>query len=241
MYFYFFINILEKRINKIMILNNIDENSSVIDGMFELMHEVKNSIAVCRGYLDIISCDNNKDIKKYLSIISSEINRSTDIISDFMIYRKSNIIKEIMDIGDLLNNLCYDMDDFVKIHKIKFDYNIMNDDVYIMGDYDKLKQVFINLIKNSIESINSENGKIFINSYLDDKKYNIIIQDNGCGMSDDVLKKVKSSGFTTKVTGSGIGVNFSTYIIEEHSGCIYYYSKVNVGTKVVVQLPIVVL
>ena len=68
-----------------MILNNIEVNSSIVEGMFEMVHEVKNSIAVCRGYLDIIDCNNDKDIDKYISILKSEINRSANISKNVII------------------------------------------------------------------------------------------------------------------------------------------------------------
>ena len=89
-----------------MILNNIDTSSNN-DNFFEVIHEVKNSIAVCRGYLDIIDSDrNNRVDSKYLSIIRGEIDRSSDIIGDFMLYKKTNVIKDIMDVNVLLNDFC---------------------------------------------------------------------------------------------------------------------------------------
>ena len=52
-----------------MILNNVNEKAVEVDGLFEMMHEVKNSIAVCSGYLDIIDSNVGRDINKYLSIL----------------------------------------------------------------------------------------------------------------------------------------------------------------------------
>jgi len=199
-----------------MILNNIKDNSSIVDNLFEIMHEVKNSIAVCRGYLDIIDSNEEGDMNKYLSIIRSEINRSTNIIGDFMLYKRFKVTKEIMDINLMLSDLCNDMKLFVESNRIVFDYEFSNDDIYIEGDYDKLKQVFINLMKNGIESISNDKGRIKFRSFVLDNYCYILISDNGCGMSDDILKKVMKGGFTTKKGGNGIGVNFSNQIIKEH-------------------------
>lgn len=223
-----------------MILNNVKDNSSVVDGFFEIMHEVKNSIAVCRGYLDIIDSNEEGDMNKYLSIIRNEINRSTNIIGEFMLYNKVKVIKEVIDINLLLSDLCNDMKGMIESKNILFDYNIGDDEVYIEGDYDKLGQVFINLIKNSMESI-SVGGKINLISYIKNDWCYILISDNGCGMSSDTLLKIMNGGFSSKENGNGIGVNFCNQIIKKHAGDLEYISRVGEGTKVVVKLPVVML
>ena len=222
--------------------NNTDEKIKVVDELFEMVHEIKNSMAVCRGYLDIIDFSEVIDMKKYLSVIRSEIDRSTDMISNFMLYKKNNVIKENININVLLNDLCSEFEDFIRSKNILFKYNIFNEvNIYIKGDYNKLQQVFINLINNSIESINGKKGVIKVRGYLCKKYYNIFIEDNGCGMSDEVLQMIRLGGFTTKKGGNGIGVTFSKKIIKEHDGEIEYISREKYGTRVIVKLPIVVL
>ena len=71
--------------------------------------------------------------------------------------------------------------------------------------------------------------------------YYIEIIDNGSGMDEETLSRVKEMFFTTKVKGSGLGVSLSNEIIEAHHGSMEYSSKLGKGTKVVVKLPIVVL
>ena len=224
-----------------MIFNNFCESIENRDSIYEMIHEVKNSIAVCRGYLDIIDCNSDGDINKYLSILRKEIVRSTDIISEFMLYRKVNINKEIMDINILLLELCIDIKEFISDKGILFSYDVSENEIYINGDYNKLKQVFINLIKNSVESIIDGNGKISLFSYIKEDYFYIVISDNGVGIADDMMLKIINGGFTTKESGSGIGVSFSNKILHEHGGEIKYKSKVGVGTDVIVKIPIVVL
>ena len=224
-----------------MILNNVEDNSSVVNGFFEIMHEVKNSIAVCRGYLDIIDSNRNWDMNKYLSVMRNEIDRSMDIISEFMLYRKINVVKEIIDINLLLSDLCDDMRLFINNKGIVFECEILDEDIYINGDYNKLKQVFINLIKNGLEAIDKENGKIEIKSYVKDNYYYVLKRDNGCGMNEETLKKIKDVSFTTKKNGNGIGVNICNQIIKEHDGEFVYSSLFGIGTEVIVKIPVSVL
>ena len=120
------------------------------------------------------------------------------------------------------------------------DFHIINDEIYIEGDYNRLKQVFVNLLKNSLEAIEGD-GNIKIITHVLKKKYYIEIIDNGIGMDDETLDKVKEMFFTTKKNGSGLGVSLSNEIIKAHNGSIDYFSRLGNGTKVVVKLPVIVL
>ena len=108
---------------------------------------------------------------------------------------------------------------------------------FILGDFNRLKQVFINLIKNSVESFDKDE-KIVDVKIMDKNKYiSVLISDNGCGMQKDELKQVGTMFYSTKDNGTGIGVSFSKDIIEKHHGKITYYSKYGKGTQVEVLLP----
>ena len=222
-----------------MIINNI--NSGNMNDVFEVIHEVKNSIAVCCGYLDIIDYSGEGDMNKYISIMRKEINRSMEIIGEFMLYRQIMVCKNIMDINELIKEVCNDIGGYVGSKEISFNYEILDEKIYIDGDYNKLKQVFINLIKNGVESINKSDGNIRLFGYVKDNFYYSVIRDNGCGMDSDVLNKVMVGGFTSKIDGNGVGVKFCKKIIMEHNGSIDYESVVGSGTKVIVKLPIVMI
>lgn len=223
-----------------MILNNVKEDSS-IDAVFEVIHEVKNSIAVCRGYLDIIDYDRECDMDKYISIMKKEIGRSMDIIGNFMLFGKFTVCKKNMDINELLCSLCCDIGVFITNMNVLFEYDILDDSIYVDGDCDKLKQVFINLIKNSIESIDKSDGIIKLYGYKKQGYYHVVISDNGCGIDEDSIEKIMLGGFTTKFDGNGIGIKFCKKVILEHNGSIEYKSILGSGTKVIVKLPIVMI
>ena len=128
----------------------------------------------------------------------------------------------------------------MKGNDILLQCRLLKDEVYIEGDYNRLKQVFVNMVKNSLEAIEGD-GKIEIVGHILKGCYYIEIIDNGIGMDEETLSKVKEMFFTTKVKGSGLGVSLSNEIIKAHNGSIDYSSKLGKGTKVVVKLPIVVL
>ena len=121
---------------------------------------------------------------------------------------------------------------------IEVNYDISDEELLIDGDYDRLKQVLINIIKNSCEAVTS-GGVISIKSYLKKSKVVIEIRDNGCGISSCVLNKLGHELVSTKNGCSGLGIKLSYDIVRLHNGCIRYKSKVGVGTLVSIELPII--
>ena len=218
-------------------ISTLEKDKQLKNSLFKITHEVKNPIAVCKGYLDMIDIKNKDKLKKYIPIIKQEIDRSLNIMTDFMEFSKININKEILDINVLLEDIIEELDILINTKNIKLKANITQDEIFTNGDYNRLKQVFINIIKNSIESI-SNNGEIKIITHILKNMYYIEITDTGCGMDEYTLSKVKDLFFTTKKNGSGLGVSLSNEIIKAHNGEIIYTSKENIGTKVVVKLPI---
>lgn len=214
-----------------------EKEKQLKNSLFKITHEVKNPIAVCKGYLDMIDINDKEKTKKYIPIIKQEIKRSLDIMNDFMEFSKIKIDKEIIDINMLLEEITDDLKLLMGNRNIKLTSNCLKDEVYIEGDYNRLKQVFINLVKNSMEAIENE-GKINIITHSLKGYYYIEIIDNGIGMDEETLSKVKEMFYTTKVKGSGLGVSLSNEIIKAHQGTITYTSKLKKGTKVVVKLPI---
>ena len=237
----FFILYLFKLIDKITNLHSevreLEKEKKIKDSLFKLTHEIKNPIAVCNGYLDMIDVNDSKKVAKYIPIIKQEIARSLNIMTDFMEYSKININKEIIDINLLLDDVYDSFKIINKMSNIKLEYKESEDEIYIDGDYNRLKQVILNLIKNSSEAI-VKNGIIKISSEVKDNKYMIYIEDNGSGMDSETLKHIKDLFYTTKEKGSGIGVSLSNEIIKAHNGKLKYSSKLNEGTKVTIILPI---
>jgi len=244
-FIYYFITFtvlyLFKIIEKIESLNStiklLEKDKQIKDALFKLTHEIKNPLAVCKGYLDMINLDNIEKSNKYITIMKQEINRSLNIISDFVEYNKIKVVKEQIDLNMLLEDVYDSFKILVNASNIKLLYNDKNnDDIYIMGDYERLKQVLINLLKNSLESIENK-GKIQIYTKLYKKYIDIVVQDDGKGMDEEVQSKLLEMFYTTKNNGTGLGVSLSNEIIKAHNGKLLYKSKVNTGTIATIRLP----
>jgi len=228
---------LEKVIDIYGTIKVIEYEKDFRNSLFEVTHEIKNPIAVCKGYIDMLDVDNKKQVNKYIPIIKEEIDRTLTLMNDFLNLTKLSINKNIIDISLLLDDVCNCIEPLITNKNIHFMFDIIDDEVFIDGDYDRLKQVFINLIKNSMESINDKIGIIKLKMVVK-KQVIITISDNGCGMSKEVIEKIGSAFYTTKEKGTGLGVKLSTEIIEQHNGSIKYKSKENEGTIVTIKLPL---
>ena len=215
----------------------VQEENKLKNSLFKLTHEIKNPIAVCKGYLDMINLDDSDKSRRYISIIKSEIDRSLNVMSDFMEYSKIKVNKEIIDIVMLLDEVYESFEILLKNKMITFNYRSDYEEVYLYGDYDRLKQVCVNVIKNSIESI-CDGGIISIDVSKTEKEAMIIISDNGIGMNEEELSLVKEMFYTTKKNGTGLGIALSNEIIVAHGGTMTYESEKGIGTKCIIKLPI---
>ena len=229
---------LGERITSLYIdMNKIKEENKLKNSLFKLTHEIKNPLAVCKGYIDMINLDDIDKSKRYVGVIKNEIDRSLNIMNDFMDYSKIKINRELFDMVVLLDDIYDSFKILIDNKNIHFNYNNKYEEIYVMGDYERLKQVFVNIIKNSIEAIDNK-GDVDIVVEKNDKIVEIIVQDNGIGMSEDELSNVKTMFYTTKRDGTGLGVSLSNEIVMAHGGDIIYKSRQGEGTECIVNLPL---
>lgn len=217
-------------------MNKVQEENKLKNSLFKLTHEIKNPLAVCKGYMDMINLNNVDKANKYIKIVKSEIDRSLDVMNDFMEYSKIKVNKEIFDLNILFGEIYDSFNLLLKGRGIKFKYTNDYDELYLWGDYNRLKQVFVNVIKNSVEAI-QDNGIIEMIVSVNKKGVEIIIQDNGIGMSESELEHVYEMFYTSKKNGTGLGVSLSYEIILRHNGSMKYQSVKNEGTKCIIELP----
>ncbi len=232
---------LFKVMDKIESLNTtikmLEKDKKIKDALFKLTHEIKNPLAVCKGYIDMIDLNKEEKALKYINIMKQEINRSLNIISDFVEYNKIKVVKEQIDLNCLLDDVYDSFKILMTNKKIKLEYKNRDDqEIYFNGDYERLKQVIINILKNAYEAC-TENGKVEISSNLYKNYLDILIEDNGIGMDEETLKNIKEMFYTTKQNGTGLGVALSNEIIKSHNGELLFTSEPNKGTKVTIRLP----
>ncbi len=230
-----FLLYLFKKIEQIILLHKAlietNENSKMYESLFKITHEIKNPIAVIKGYLDMYD-ENNENCKKYIPIIKGETNRVLVLLEDFLSINRLKINIDIIDISLLIEEVITNFEPLLQSKHIKVNFN--QDEIYIEADYERLKQVFINLIKNSIEAIN-DNGIIDIFITLKNKYIIINVKDNGIGMTKEEIEKLNYPFYTTKQNGTGLGLYLSKEIIKKHNGTMNFESID--GMNISIKLP----
>lgn len=233
--------ILLKKVEEVLKIKisykDIEYDKQVRTTLFHITHEIKNPIAVCKGYLDMFDIENKNHAKKYIPIMKEEINKTLNILEDFLSMNKIKLNKDLLDINYLLSDFIQNYEQYFKENKVKTDIELTDYEVYMDGDYNKLFQVLLNVIKNSIEA-SKENPKLKIWTEIKDNKFYIYVKDNGEGIPKDVIDKVGEPFFTTKINGTGLGVSLSRGIIESHGGTLSYESELGEYTKTIIMLPI---
>lgn len=235
----YFLNKGEKIVDFNNSLYAIEKEKELRASLFKVTHEIKNPIAVCKGYLDMLDPNDQKKCIKYIPIIKGEINRTLVLMDDFLDYTKIKIEKEELDLVMLLEELDSALKPLFHERKIATNYNIPYEELYMEADYNRLKQVLINIFKNAVEAKDGSKEKSIIEVVVKDlgKDVSIKIKDNGIGMTKEELDKVGQMFFTTKKKGTGLGTCLSKEIIKLHDGNITYSSKKNEWTEVNITLP----
>lgn len=199
-------------------------------------HEVRNPLQVTRGFLQLVAARTDDKNKEYMGIAIEELDRASLIITDFLTFAKPqldefvdlNVSKEISQIEGIIVPLA-------TLHGGRITVSIPND-LFIQGNSSKLKQVLINIIKNSIEAFQVD-GQIHIWSYEKDGEVYIHIKDNGEGIEPAQLTKLGEPYYSTKTKGTGLGLMVTFRIIEIMKGYIEFKSQKYIGTEVVLRFP----
>jgi signal transduction histidine kinase len=199
--------------------------------IYTLAHEIKNPLCVAKGYLEMMNEDN---FQKYKGIIEEEITNSISILDNYMNLGSLSLNKEEMDINLLLLDIKRSMKEYLKKKNIALRIKTIDDEVYLNADYQKLKEVFYNILKNSVEA-KAKNINISYAVLYD--KIVITISNDGNFLDEETINNI-GNNYTNKILGHGIGTTLSKKIIELHQGKIEYINDNNKGVNVIITLPL---
>lgn len=200
-------------------------------------HEIRNPLASLKGFTQL-QMEKYPDDQEYFPIMLSEINRMNSIVTDLLVLGKpkSNTLYHKANINNIMEYTISITRQIAEQKNIEVHSNFSKEIPDITCEDNQLKQVFLNLLNNAIESMDG-GGKININTELAQKQIVVSIQDQGCGIPKEDLDKLGSPFFTTKQNGTGLGLLVSKKIVEEHEGKISFESAPGDGTKVSVYFP----
>ncbi|KMJ58064.1 sporulation kinase [Bacillus sp. LL01] len=201
-------------------------------------HEVRNPMTSTRGFLQLMSQDDNLNSsqKKYINISIEELDRAQSIIQDYLSLAKPN--KQGMNrinVSMEVEHVIQLMSTYTNIKNTLIRHQIEKN-LYIKANKDEMKQVLINLIKNAIEAV-EKGGTVVVNAFSNRETVLIEIIDDGVGMTPQQVDRLGTPFYSTKDKGTGIGLTISFQIIELLQGKIEVKSEVGKGTTFTIKLP----
>ncbi len=211
----------------------------------KLAHEIKNPLTpiqltidrIRTKYTGQITNEDQQSFKENLKIINSQIKQIENLVNEFSDFarmpkptlKRNNLVKLLNENIKLLS----------EINKsIEINFNKKNDEILLECDKEQISRVFINLIKNSIESIEQKveknpdfKKKILIDISSNNDHILISIEDNGVGFDKNNIKEILNPYYTTKKNGTGLGLSIVNKIINDHKGELEFI-PINNGAKI---------
>ncbi len=212
-------------------------------------HELRTPLTAIKGWAETISTDNDAETtRKGIRVIISETERLSQMVEELLDFSRMQNGKFTLQMTTI--DILAELEDAILIYteKAKHDntsiiYNSPEMLPFIVGDKNRLRQVFINIIDNAIKYSAGPGREsiVKINATEQNNKFiHISIEDNGCGISATDLPKIKTKFYKANHTkrGSGIGLAVANEIITMHDGQLDIESQENMGTTVHIKLPI---
>lgn len=216
-----------------------------------MAHEIKNPLGGIRGAAQLLRMEaKKKEFKEYLSVIIKEVDRINYIVENALSFTKPKQAKfKSVNIHKILEEILLLQKESPLMENIEVKQEYDPSLPPVNADEKKLKQVFLNLIQNSIEAMKNKGTLILVTRINTDvivskkdgpptRMLVVEIKDTGEGIPDEIINKLFTPFFTTKSKGTGLGLFISHKIIEEHAGALKITNNKDKGSTAKVYLPL---
>ncbi|MGG3470308.1 ATP-binding protein [Neobacillus pocheonensis] len=201
-----------------------------------IAHEIRNPLTTIKGFVQLLA--ESEKGKNYSNTILEEIERINFIVNEFMVFAKPHTTYfSRCNIIEIIKSVLKFLEPEALLKNVIIETNFSSSDLWISGEKNQLRQVFLNILKNAIEATMPYGGTVKIYVERLNNEIVISIEDNGSGMTEEQVKKIGEPFYTTKETGNGLGLMVSYKIIHNHKGIIQVESIPDIGTKFVLSFP----
>jgi signal transduction histidine kinase len=206
-----------------------------------IAHEINNPLA---GILLYSSSMRKKvpekgPLREGLDVVIGETKRCKKIIEELLEFSRDRAPdRRPADLNEVLGKALRIVENEFHLHHIQFEEQLSETLEDVLLDEVQIEQVFVNLLMNAIHATPS-GGIICVRSGMDQKRNNawVEIEDNGCGISPEHMKKIFEPFFSTKSQGTGLGLSVTYGIVRNHNGDMDVVSEVGKGSRFIVMLP----
>ena len=237
---------LEARVNELKKVNGELEELRSIEKFAStgriartIAHEVRNpltNISLAAEQLKETS-GGNEDSDQLLGMISRNVNRINQLVSDLLTATKSQQLEfTSVNINDLVDEALDLARDRIELNRIRVEKHYDKSICQLSVDVEKIKLSFLNIIVNAIEAMEKDKGVLTITTYNAVSKCIIDFGDNGMGIDPETVQKLFDPYFTSKTNGNGLGLTNTQNIILSHKGNIHVRSFKGKGSNFIVTL-----
>lgn len=207
-----------------------------------LAHEVRNPLTTVLGFLKLIRANRfeREKTERFIDISIEEIHRTEQILSDYLSISKPPIsIQQQIDLVRQLTTVVEVMTPYANMNNVSLESEIPSSPILIFGSPTEIKQVLVNFIKNAIEACTDiPKARVGITFHVHLQRVQLLIEDNGVGMDHDQLSRLGSIYYSTKSTGTGLGLTYSYQAIRSMNGTVTVESEPHSGTIFTISLPL---
>lgn len=210
----------------------------------QVAHEIKNPLTPMKLSIQHLQFTMSNDpvkgqdlVRQVTETLIEQIDNLSRIASGFSNFAK---MPSAENTKLSLNHIVMHVHDlFRKRGDMNIELNLPINDIIVFADKDQVSRIVTNLLKNAIQAIPRERqGHIVINLYAQDNNAIISIEDNGSGIPEDMRDRIFEPNFTSKTSGTGLGLAMCANMVEGFNGKIYYETEVDVGSTFYVEIPL---
>ncbi|MDC7246223.1 MAG: ATP-binding protein [Sphaerochaetaceae bacterium] len=242
----FIINDVSEERSKEARLQRSESLASLTTVAAGVAHEIKNPLASIGIHLQLLRKAFERktqltleDSRRYLDVIDEEIERLNSIVVDFLFaVRPMNVCLRYEQLNSIVEDVCSFVNYELGEHQISLKLDLEDYLPKLRIDENLIKQVLLNIIKNAIHAMDDLGGVLTVKTRNRGDTIALMITDTGCGMDDATRSKIFEPYFTTKESGSGLGLTMVFKVIKEHGGEINVTSSVGKGTTFTIVLPV---
>lgn len=248
-------DITEQR-NQEILLHRMESLAGLTNLAASVAHEIKNPLGAISIHIQLLQkaikkaresdgqLPDQKFLEKYIDVVNDEIANLNKIVMDFLFaVRPVNATFELLEPNPLLQKFADFFAPEFASKNVELKLDLCQEPVRLLLDQKLLREVVANLAQNALAAIQDKfngqpGGALEIHSAVKDNKYVVLIKDNGAGMNEKTLSRVFEPYYTTKASGTGLGLTMVYKIIKEFSGDIQVESKEGEGSAFIITLPV---
>ena len=233
-------------------LSDRERLREISDSTAEFAHDLRNPLTIVGGYVDLLSKkieesratlgDSYEQATDYLDVIEENVRRCYELSRLWQDFRRGDTPHfEPTSAMAVMDNLRKSIEPLADTIGVEVDYQMETREALVFGVRAQLIRALHNVVANAIQAVNPQDGKVRVISRKTGEYLEVIVEDNGCGMTPDVCERLFEPYFTTKSEGegTGLGMVITRKIIEEHQGSIDVQSTPGFGTIFTIKLALI--